>query len=200
MWLLSQGRREDALRALCWLRGWVSSETVQSEFDEIVRYSLASKISYQVPRKTQNYSYSNEISLSSENSLNSNVLSKSNDISNINAKDNNKNISEDMENRKKEDSECKTIKNGVTIEDTLEQDSLPFKDQLADFFRREMMIPMFIVCSFFFFTYCSGMLAIRPYMVPVFMNLGFFMDPYLATVIYYFCLFISKIVYKTIGP
>lgn len=182
MWLLSRGRREDALKALCWLRGWVSSETVQSEFDEIVRYSLASKISVKTPRTTQTRVYSNEVTLSSEISLNSSNLCKNSDISNSNNKTNNY-ISEGEVKIKTDDSECNNTRNGVTIEDTVE-DNLPFKEQLRDFFRREMMIPMFIVCSFFFFTYCSGMLAIRPYMVPVFMNLGFFMDPYLATVKY----------------
>lgn len=39
-WLLSKKRKEDALKSLMWLRGWVpSSKYVEREFNEIVRYS-----------------------------------------------------------------------------------------------------------------------------------------------------------------
>lgn len=39
-WLLSKHRKEDALKSLMWLRGWVpSSNYVEKEFNEIVRYS-----------------------------------------------------------------------------------------------------------------------------------------------------------------
>lgn len=39
-WLLSKGRKDDALKSLMWLRGWVTdSRHVEKEFQEIVRYS-----------------------------------------------------------------------------------------------------------------------------------------------------------------
>jgi len=39
-WLLAKNRKEDALKSLMWLRGWVKSpKHVESEFNEIVRYS-----------------------------------------------------------------------------------------------------------------------------------------------------------------
>lgn len=39
MWLLSKGRKEQAMKSLQWLRGWVSPKAVEPEFNEIVRYS-----------------------------------------------------------------------------------------------------------------------------------------------------------------
>jgi hypothetical protein len=39
-WLLAKNRKDDALKSLMWLRGWVSSpKYVEKEFNEIVRYS-----------------------------------------------------------------------------------------------------------------------------------------------------------------
>jgi SP family facilitated glucose transporter-like MFS transporter 8 len=39
IWLLSRGRIEEAERALCWLRGWVTPEVVKEEFNELMRYN-----------------------------------------------------------------------------------------------------------------------------------------------------------------
>lgn len=38
-WLLAHGRKEEALKSLCWLRGWVKPEEVEKEFTEMQRYS-----------------------------------------------------------------------------------------------------------------------------------------------------------------
>lgn len=35
MWLLSKNREEEALKSLCWLRGWTTKEAVQKEFDAL---------------------------------------------------------------------------------------------------------------------------------------------------------------------
>ncbi|XP_037300888.1 facilitated trehalose transporter Tret1-like, partial [Manduca sexta] len=39
VWLLSQGRRNDALKALCYLRGWTTPEHVQNEYTQLVVYT-----------------------------------------------------------------------------------------------------------------------------------------------------------------
>jgi SP family facilitated glucose transporter-like MFS transporter 8 len=39
IWLLSRGRYEDAEKALCWLRGWVTPDVVREEFNQLVKYS-----------------------------------------------------------------------------------------------------------------------------------------------------------------
>lgn len=159
------------MKALCWLRGWVKPEDVQAEFDEIVRYSQASKLLVKIPSSInlQHYSYKNP------------TLSMSNEA--IRHNHNEENIQNDIF---KGDNECiKKVDFNVdllTCEDPFDFEKLPFREKLRDFFRPEMMRPMFMVCSFFFFTYGSGMLAIRPFTVPVFEQLGFSMDPYLATV------------------
>ncbi|KAJ0172282.1 hypothetical protein K1T71_012255 [Dendrolimus kikuchii] len=36
VWLLSQGREKDALKSLCYLRGWATTEAVRDEFDKLV--------------------------------------------------------------------------------------------------------------------------------------------------------------------
>jgi hypothetical protein len=41
IWLLSRGRYEDAEKALCWLRGWVTPDVVREEFNQLVMYSNA---------------------------------------------------------------------------------------------------------------------------------------------------------------
>ncbi|PNF29285.1 hypothetical protein B7P43_G08957 [Cryptotermes secundus] len=41
IWLLSRGRYEDAEKALCWLRGWVTPDVVSEEFNQLVMYSNA---------------------------------------------------------------------------------------------------------------------------------------------------------------
>ncbi|KDR09646.1 putative polyol transporter 6 [Zootermopsis nevadensis] len=38
IWLLSRGRHEDALRSLCWLRGWTTPDDVREEFNQLVKY------------------------------------------------------------------------------------------------------------------------------------------------------------------
>ena len=43
IWLLSRGRTEEAERALCWLRGWVTPEVVEEEFNELMKYSNTTK-------------------------------------------------------------------------------------------------------------------------------------------------------------
>lgn len=42
-WLLSKNRTKQAEQSLCWLRGWVSAETVAQEFQELQRHSHRSK-------------------------------------------------------------------------------------------------------------------------------------------------------------
>jgi hypothetical protein len=43
IWLLSRGRTEEAERALCWLRGWVTPDVVREEFNQLVSYNTASR-------------------------------------------------------------------------------------------------------------------------------------------------------------
>jgi len=38
VWLISKGRMDEALKALCWIRGWTSPENVQQEFEEMITY------------------------------------------------------------------------------------------------------------------------------------------------------------------
>lgn len=43
MWLLSRNREKDAMKSLCWLRGWVPAKVVQNEFDKMKRYNEFSR-------------------------------------------------------------------------------------------------------------------------------------------------------------
>ncbi|XP_054271945.1 facilitated trehalose transporter Tret1-like [Macrosteles quadrilineatus] len=180
IWLLSKGNSEEALKALCWLRGWVTPDQVQNEFDEMVRYSLASKVLTKMSKcDLEQQAYANEVDLADEKSPKTHTDTKSADGSTE--------VSVSCEQKKMD---LKAQLNDLTIGmekesiESLVEQKLPFRERLRDFCRQEMMMPMFLVCSFFFFTYGSGMLAIRPYMVPVFMNLGLIMDPYLATTVF----------------
>lgn len=42
LWLISKNRPEDAKKALSWLRGWVSPESIEKEFQELKDYREAS--------------------------------------------------------------------------------------------------------------------------------------------------------------
>lgn len=42
-WLLSKGRKREALESLCWLRGWVEERAVRKEFLALVRYNEVSQ-------------------------------------------------------------------------------------------------------------------------------------------------------------
>lgn len=44
LWLLSQGRREDAIKSLRWLRGWTTEEAVMHEFNAIEEHHRATDI------------------------------------------------------------------------------------------------------------------------------------------------------------
>jgi len=49
IWLLSRGRYNDAEKALCWLRGWVTPDVVREEFNQLVLYSNeVNKTNFQV--------------------------------------------------------------------------------------------------------------------------------------------------------
>ncbi|CAH2054603.1 unnamed protein product, partial [Iphiclides podalirius] len=39
VWLLFKGREKEALRSLCYLRGWTTPDNVREEFDQLVEYS-----------------------------------------------------------------------------------------------------------------------------------------------------------------
>lgn len=42
MWLITKGRLEEAHKALAWFRGFAEPQHVREEFDDMVRYSMAS--------------------------------------------------------------------------------------------------------------------------------------------------------------
>lgn len=53
MYLLSKNRVKEAENSLCWLRGWVTKETVAHEFDELQRHSERSKSCYSCIKQNQ---------------------------------------------------------------------------------------------------------------------------------------------------
>lgn len=55
VWLLDKNRKQDALHALCWLRGWVSEDKVKAEFEELCRYTDAAKFLKITDTKNQIY-------------------------------------------------------------------------------------------------------------------------------------------------
>jgi SP family facilitated glucose transporter-like MFS transporter 8 len=60
IWLLSRGRYEDAEKALCWLRGWVTPDVVREEFNQLVMYSNAvNKTNFPVTITVSVYAHKN---------------------------------------------------------------------------------------------------------------------------------------------
>lgn len=39
VWLLSRGKEKEALKSLCYLRGWTTPDQVREEFDQLVAYT-----------------------------------------------------------------------------------------------------------------------------------------------------------------
>ncbi|BES99878.1 Sugar (and other) transporter [Nesidiocoris tenuis] len=60
---------------------------------------------------------------------------------------------------------------------------MSLRQKFRHFLRPEMMKPLGLIVSYFFFFYSSGFQTIRPYLVPVFQNLRMTIDPEDATVI-----------------
>lgn len=179
IWLLSRGRRDDAVKALCWLRGWVQPDQVQSEFEEIVRYSKTCKIT---PRMLKKLKEKRSIS----NIYTNEGIHYNNNVSTTQIHDGpspQSAFGNDADSYPNNSRHSKPNINTDSFEDQLLNVKVPLKERIIDFCRPEMMKPMFLVTSFFFFLYGSGIWAIRPYMVTVFMELGFELDPFLATVI-----------------
>ncbi|XP_050533052.1 uncharacterized protein LOC126901007 [Daktulosphaira vitifoliae] len=44
IWLLSRGKSVDAMKSLCWLRGWVEPREVKQEYEELVQYNKISGV------------------------------------------------------------------------------------------------------------------------------------------------------------
>lgn len=42
IWLIAKGKHEKAEKAICWLRGWVDSETVKPELSNLLHYNNVS--------------------------------------------------------------------------------------------------------------------------------------------------------------
>lgn len=73
IWLLSKGRKEEALKALRWLRGWVPEDKVKAEFEELCQYTqmsnrptLADDIHVEYPANGKNRSHSTRLASSLE--------------------------------------------------------------------------------------------------------------------------------------
>ncbi|KAK7602749.1 hypothetical protein V9T40_006723 [Parthenolecanium corni] len=46
-WLLEKGKHGAARRSLCWFRGWVSKDLVETEFEDMARYIESSKVTHE---------------------------------------------------------------------------------------------------------------------------------------------------------
>lgn len=46
LWLIANGKNEEAKKSLCWLRGWVKPEIIKTEYLELIRYNEVSGIRY----------------------------------------------------------------------------------------------------------------------------------------------------------
>nr|XP_018906603.1 PREDICTED: facilitated trehalose transporter Tret1-like isoform X1 [Bemisia tabaci] len=57
VWLLTKGRKADAMKALCWLRGWTTPECVRDEFEGLVRYVEASRLQNENQQKAAGKNY-----------------------------------------------------------------------------------------------------------------------------------------------
>lgn len=53
LWLLSRNRHEDALKSLQWLRGWVNSDAVQKEFNELQLSRIDGQTCYKCQKQNE---------------------------------------------------------------------------------------------------------------------------------------------------
>lgn len=156
IWLLSKGRHEEAERSLCWLRGWVTPNVIKKEFAEIVKYNEAVKKSKNLPKNEQN--------LKMELSVIESGVYKQMDP-------------EDCAQKKVErvSSDADKIYRGPV------KKILEFL-QIADLFRRQTLLPLLFVISFFFFHHSAGITGTRPFMVGIFEEFGSPLDAHWVTV------------------
>ncbi|XP_039280044.1 facilitated trehalose transporter Tret1 [Nilaparvata lugens] len=174
-WLLSHGRLAEAEKSLCWLRGWVKPDAVQSEFQEMVKYSKDSKYS----RPKSESAYNNEVNLDDEKpSSETNKPSEQKETNETQEKKANGECKENVKVEIKSNEKCQNEKTEVHV-----GDKATFEEFVKDMMRPEMIRPLALVVGFFFFTNFAGVAAMRPYQIKVFTDLGFPLDPYRATVI-----------------
>lgn len=204
LWLLSRGRIDDAEKALCWLRGWVEPRAVRQELAEMIRYSEASKLKKSQPTSAlEKAAYINDIKVDDEydktenrktvdhamvtfkNSNNGELVNEDQtdcDIRCTNLDKQNYFVTVDLNNSdhvKRNGQNNNKIK---TDKATFEEHEDNWKILLKDLVRPEMLKPLGIVISFFFFSSFSGINAMRPYFVIIFKELNIPISPYKATV------------------
>ncbi|XP_022195528.1 facilitated trehalose transporter Tret1-2 homolog isoform X1 [Nilaparvata lugens] len=134
IWLLNKGRKLEAEKSLCWLRGWVTPQEIEREFSSMIRYCEDSKKAYNLQKATNNTPYT--------------LVSSSPDV--------------------------------ITSESRLNR-------FFRDLIRPEIMRPLRLVVSYFFFYHCSSLSGFRPYMVNTFTELNMPINPHYMTIISAIC-------------
>lgn len=154
--MLSKGRKEEALQALCWLRGWVAEEKVKAEFEELSRYTEASK--FRVSKDTHNKIY---VEVPTKGYGRPCGLKNTKDSRFSGA-----NISR----------LCIVCANGTGIVKPTEK-SASLKLKIFDLFRPSMMRPFRLLLGYQIFFHCAALTGLRCYMIETFSTLNMPVDP-----------------------
>lgn len=154
IWLLSRGRYEDAEKALCWLRGWVTPDVVKEEFNQLVIYS-------NTVNKT-NFPVATVGPITSRNQ-------EAGGLSIIEGYENkgfelDATATGDVEQRK---STASDYKSELHDEDSGAHCSL---DRWKEMLKRQTLRPLAIVNPCFFLLHWGGLSSIKPYLVHVLQN------------------------------
>lgn len=197
MWLLSKNRLKDAENSLRWLRGWVPASAVQKELNELIRYRNNSRLILPDKKRkstemttatsaanggaTVKTAYANPaVDLHDENQGNGGDAAA---LDRSVASDRGPDVikcSPEASNEARLENGSSAVVEPIAIID--EERKATLKEHLRDMVRPQMLRPMMLVIAFFTFHNGSGFPAMRPYMVKVFEELKFPVDPHWATV------------------
>ncbi|KAJ9579587.1 hypothetical protein L9F63_004772, partial [Diploptera punctata] len=153
IWLLSRGRYNEAEKALCWLRGWVSPEVIKEEFNQLVIYSnTVNKTnfpSYSMNPVTATHTHSFRLRVT--NGYTANPEKDNQTPHPVRATNDNTRVSNDID--EEGGAHCSF-------------------DRWKEMLKPETRRPLAVILPSFFLLHWGGMSSIRPYMVHVFEEFG----------------------------
>ncbi|XP_023711910.1 facilitated trehalose transporter Tret1 isoform X2 [Cryptotermes secundus] len=158
MWLLSHGRHDEAERALCWLRGWVTPDLVREEFNQLVKYNKeANKI-----RQRTRITHGNDTDT---------VHTTSTVCANEHHENN---AFEDDESVQHGTLSSQTLSCNPTLHVSQHDEDMPHSclNKWMELLEPPTLRPLFLVISYFFLLQLGGISSIKPFMIHVFQELG----------------------------
>ncbi|XP_068082922.1 facilitated trehalose transporter Tret1 [Anabrus simplex] len=170
IWLLSRGRKEQAEKSLCWLRGWVSPSAVRKEFQELVHY-------HDIARKKWDRRKASRIS----ETLSPEEEARIRAAAGVERHRGSQHFPVPIFPDKKEPEPDPELVLAVEMQGCCGPDRACTR-RMEDFFSPSTMKPLLLVVTLFFFQHAAVVSGLRPYLVEVVRDFGMPIDAHWGTV------------------